>query len=241
MVLNAVLVAVAVELLAIPLWGRLTDRVGRRPVFLFGAAVHLVMIVPLFLAVRSGSGLWIQLALLVAPADRARGDVRAAGVVLPRAVPDPRALQRHVGGLAVRRAGGQRPVHRRRGRAARRDGRRVLRASRSTSPCSRSCRLAACSSCRRRRPAARRPRYRGLGPGARAAAARSGRSCARRPRLRCGREDHRRTGVRLLARAATSSRSGSRPTTASPASATPPSTAASSPSPATCATTSARC
>ena len=65
-VLNAVLVAVAVELLAIPLWGRLTDRVGRRPVFLFGAAVHLVMIVPLFLAVRSGSGLWIQLALLVA-------------------------------------------------------------------------------------------------------------------------------------------------------------------------------
>ena len=38
-VLNAVLVAVAVELLAIPLWGRLTDRVGRRPVFLFGAAV----------------------------------------------------------------------------------------------------------------------------------------------------------------------------------------------------------
>jgi metabolite-proton symporter len=35
--LNAVLIASAVHLVAIPLWGALSDRVGRRPVYLFGA------------------------------------------------------------------------------------------------------------------------------------------------------------------------------------------------------------
>ncbi|TDO35706.1 metabolite-proton symporter [Kribbella sp. VKM Ac-2527] len=36
--LNAVLIAAAVHFCAIPLWGALSDRVGRRPVYLFGAA-----------------------------------------------------------------------------------------------------------------------------------------------------------------------------------------------------------
>jgi MFS family permease len=35
--LNAVLIAAAVHLVTIPLWGALSDRVGRRPVYLFGA------------------------------------------------------------------------------------------------------------------------------------------------------------------------------------------------------------
>ncbi|WP_448626515.1 MFS transporter [Geodermatophilus sp. URMC 64] len=36
--LNAVLIASAVHLVTIPLWGALSDRIGRRPVYLFGAA-----------------------------------------------------------------------------------------------------------------------------------------------------------------------------------------------------------
>ena len=36
--LNAVLLASAVHLVTIPLWGHLSDRIGRRPVYLFGAA-----------------------------------------------------------------------------------------------------------------------------------------------------------------------------------------------------------
>jgi metabolite-proton symporter len=36
--LNAVLIAAAVHFCAIPLWGALSDRIGRRPVYLFGAA-----------------------------------------------------------------------------------------------------------------------------------------------------------------------------------------------------------
>jgi metabolite-proton symporter len=36
--LNAVLIASAVHLVTIPLWGALSDRVGRKPVYLFGAA-----------------------------------------------------------------------------------------------------------------------------------------------------------------------------------------------------------
>jgi metabolite-proton symporter len=35
--LNAVLIAAAVHLVTIPLWGGLSDRIGRRPVYLFGA------------------------------------------------------------------------------------------------------------------------------------------------------------------------------------------------------------
>ncbi len=36
--LNAVLVSSAIHLVTIPLWGALSDRVGRKPVYLFGAA-----------------------------------------------------------------------------------------------------------------------------------------------------------------------------------------------------------
>ena len=49
MVLNSVLIAVGAELIAIPLLGRLTDRVGRRPVYLAAAVLNLILVVPAFL------------------------------------------------------------------------------------------------------------------------------------------------------------------------------------------------
>ncbi|MDA2813053.1 MFS transporter [Nocardiopsis sp. RSe5-2] len=56
-VLNALLVAAVVQLAAIPLWGALSDRVGRRPVVAFGAAgVGVWMFVFFPLVDRAGFG-----------------------------------------------------------------------------------------------------------------------------------------------------------------------------------------
>ena len=51
-VLNGILIGAALELLAIPFFGALSDRVGRRPVYLFGAIVDRPVGVPAVLAAR---------------------------------------------------------------------------------------------------------------------------------------------------------------------------------------------
>ncbi|MEV8568452.1 MFS transporter [Streptomyces sp. NPDC051322] len=63
-VLDAVIIAVICELVALPLLGRLTDRVGRRPVFLAAAVLNLLLVVPAFEAVRSGDTAVIVIALV---------------------------------------------------------------------------------------------------------------------------------------------------------------------------------
>ncbi|GAA1202839.1 MFS transporter [Pseudonocardia alaniniphila] len=63
-VLDAVIIAILAELILIPVIGRLTDRVGRRPVFLGAAALNLVLVVPAFLAVRTGDVVLITLLLI---------------------------------------------------------------------------------------------------------------------------------------------------------------------------------
>jgi MFS transporter, MHS family, shikimate and dehydroshikimate transport protein len=59
-VLYGILIGAALELLAIPFFGALSDRVGRRPVYLFGAIVTAVFAYPLFWLIDSGStaALW---------------------------------------------------------------------------------------------------------------------------------------------------------------------------------------
>lgn len=64
MVLNAVLIAVGAELVAIPLLGRLTDRVGRRPVYLAAAVLNLILVVPAFRAIQTGNMAVIVLLLI---------------------------------------------------------------------------------------------------------------------------------------------------------------------------------
>jgi MFS family permease len=65
-VLNAILAAAACELAAIPLFGRLSDRVGRRPVYLFGAVTTAVFAYPLFWLLDTGNEALVWAGLIVA-------------------------------------------------------------------------------------------------------------------------------------------------------------------------------
>lgn len=65
-ILNAVLVAAVVEMFSAPLWGALSDRVGRRPVMIFGAAFLLVFAFPFFMLLNTTSMPLVYLALILA-------------------------------------------------------------------------------------------------------------------------------------------------------------------------------
>ncbi|MEU5865613.1 MULTISPECIES: MFS transporter [unclassified Nonomuraea] len=64
-VLSAVLVASAVHFVTIPMWGALSDRLGRRPIYLAGAAGIGVWIFAFFPLVDTGNFLAITLAVTV--------------------------------------------------------------------------------------------------------------------------------------------------------------------------------
>jgi len=65
-ILSAVLVAALVELAAIPLFGALSDRVGRRPIYLFGAIFTAAFAYPLFWMFDTKSSPLIYTALIIA-------------------------------------------------------------------------------------------------------------------------------------------------------------------------------
>lgn len=64
-VLQAIIIAILIELVMIPVWGWLTDKIGRKKVFLGAAILNLVLIWPAFAAIASGDTLPI-VAILVA-------------------------------------------------------------------------------------------------------------------------------------------------------------------------------
>ncbi|MGF6448518.1 MFS transporter [Paraburkholderia youngii] len=66
MLLQTVIVAVALELVTIPLAGALSDRIGRRATFIAGALWHVALAVPFFLAVDSGQRGAMQLVMILA-------------------------------------------------------------------------------------------------------------------------------------------------------------------------------
>jgi MFS family permease len=65
-VLTGVLIGAACALVAIPFWGALSDRLGRRPVYLFGAVVTALFAYPLFWLLDTGSPSLVWLALVLA-------------------------------------------------------------------------------------------------------------------------------------------------------------------------------
>ncbi|MBA2617845.1 MAG: MHS family MFS transporter, partial [Rubrobacter sp.] len=64
-ILIATMVAAAVELFAIPFFGALSDRLGRRPVYLFGAVFSLVFAFPFFWLVNTASIVLITAAVVL--------------------------------------------------------------------------------------------------------------------------------------------------------------------------------
>jgi len=63
--MTGVLIAAAIDLVAIPFFGALSDRLGRRPVYLFGAAFSALFVVPFFLLVDTGRPALVWLAIVL--------------------------------------------------------------------------------------------------------------------------------------------------------------------------------
>jgi MFS family permease len=63
--LTALLIAAAIGIFATVYWGGLTDRIGRRPVYLLGCAVVTAWGIPLFLTVNTGVAVLIVAAFVV--------------------------------------------------------------------------------------------------------------------------------------------------------------------------------
>ena len=63
--LTGVLVAAALGLASTPAWGALSDRVGRRPLYRFGAVFSALFVVPYFLLVSTGQPVLVVAALVV--------------------------------------------------------------------------------------------------------------------------------------------------------------------------------
>jgi MFS family permease len=62
---DAILIAVAIELFTLPLFGALSDRVGRRPVYLGGALLQLLMAFPFFMLINTGHKELVWLAMVL--------------------------------------------------------------------------------------------------------------------------------------------------------------------------------
>lgn len=64
--LNAVLIATAIEAVLIPVFGYVSDKVGRRPVYMAGAAAAAVAAFPLFWLTDTGSAFWATVGVSLA-------------------------------------------------------------------------------------------------------------------------------------------------------------------------------
>ncbi|HYT05757.1 MAG TPA: MFS transporter [Gemmatimonadales bacterium] len=65
-VLSGLLVASAVSLVTVPAWGAISDRLGRRPVYMFGAVAGGILAFPFFWLLETGQPAMIWLALVLA-------------------------------------------------------------------------------------------------------------------------------------------------------------------------------
>jgi MFS family permease len=66
--LSALMLAFFIELFAILGWGALSDRIGRRPVYMFGALSGVALAFPFFWMVGTREWIWIAVAFILARA-----------------------------------------------------------------------------------------------------------------------------------------------------------------------------
>jgi MFS transporter, MHS family, shikimate and dehydroshikimate transport protein len=64
--LLATMLAAAVQFVLTPLYGRLSDRIGRKPIYLFGATFLVLFAYPFFLLVQTGNAVLVVIAFVVA-------------------------------------------------------------------------------------------------------------------------------------------------------------------------------
>ncbi|WP_323639127.1 MFS transporter [Pectobacterium polonicum] len=65
LLMETMIVAVILEIMAIPLMGHLSDKLGRKPIYIIGALLQVVMIVPFFLAINQDSYWLTQLVMII--------------------------------------------------------------------------------------------------------------------------------------------------------------------------------
>lgn len=65
LLMQTMIVAVLLEIIAIPLMGHLSDRIGRRRVYFMGTLLITLAIVPWFMVLQTGNGWLTQLAMIV--------------------------------------------------------------------------------------------------------------------------------------------------------------------------------
>jgi hypothetical protein len=109
-VLGGIVLAAACSLVAIPTCGALADRLGRRPVYLFGACATALFAYPLFLLLDSGSAPLVWLSLVVALVFAHAPMYGPQGAFLSEPVRHASALQRRFARLAAVISRGRRTV-----------------------------------------------------------------------------------------------------------------------------------
>lgn len=63
--METMIVAVILEIIAIPLVGALGDKIGRKPVYILGALLQVIMIIPFFMAINQDSFWLTQLVMII--------------------------------------------------------------------------------------------------------------------------------------------------------------------------------
>ncbi|MHC2238345.1 MFS transporter [Bradyrhizobium diazoefficiens] len=77
--LNGVLIGAAIETFTIPAFGALSDRLGRRPIYIFGAVFSALMSFPLFMLLSTKNPQYAWIAIVLGLAVGHARDVRPAG------------------------------------------------------------------------------------------------------------------------------------------------------------------
>ncbi len=109
-ILNGVLVGCALECLTLPLFGALSDRIGRKPVRMGGMIFQALLAILFFMLINTGNTGLIWLAIVLGLAIGHGSVYGAQGAYFSRAVSGPGPLQRALAGAADRADPGRRPV-----------------------------------------------------------------------------------------------------------------------------------